>query len=294
MKNMKNLKRILSGLCLLFLISGNLWAQDITEMMRQAEEAGIDKTALTDLQNRAEERGMNNQQLSQILQTAIGMSEQNLPADIAVRKALEGLSKGITGDRLVPAIERVQQSTARAVEMIEPWMEKNADVQKMIDRSGGSKEQFRNDMARATSKSLIQNIDAGTVSSILDEIGSESLLDDASSSDIIAAMNVLPDLPSAGNDPGKAGAFLVRALREGFKADDLHKLPSALKIAQQRSELPAASVVDGVAGQMREGVPARQILQNLFDGNIGGGPPGNVPKGLENKQNRGTGNNSNG
>jgi hypothetical protein len=49
-------------------------------------------------------------------------------------------------------------------------------------------------------------------------------------------------------------------------------------------------VIEGVSKQMSGGIPAKQILQNLFNGNVGGGPPGNVPKGLGNKQNRGNSN----
>lgn len=279
--------------CLLFLVTATLSAQVSTaNLIQKAEDAGIQRSALMELQARAQDRDMSEQQLQQIIQSALEMSEQNLPADFVVQKALEGLSKGIPGDRIAPVIERVRQSTAQAVMVIDPWLEK-PEVQRMVNRSQGTMSgvKFRNDMAKATSKSLMQNISTETVVDILNQIGTESLLSNTSPSDIIVAMGILPDLPTTNDQPQVSGSFIVRALKEGFKANDLQKLPSAMNIAQQRNELPAASVLEGVAGQMRGGIPAKQILQNLFNGNIGGGPPGNIPRGLENRpNNQGNGN----
>ncbi len=290
---MKCYKNILISGCLLVLVTANVLAQDnISALIQKAEDNGIQRSTLMELQARAQDRDMSDQQLSQIIQSAIGMSEQNLPADIAVQKALEGLSKGIPGNRIAPVIERVWQSTAQAVEVIDPWIER-PEVQRMVNRSQGvmTGEKFRSDMSKAVSKSLMQNISSETVGDILNQIGTESLLSTSSPSDIVVAMGILPDLPTANEQPQISGSFIVRALKEGFKANDLQKLPSAMKIAQQRNELPAASVMEGVADQMQGGIPAKQILQNLFNGNIGGGPPGNIPRGLENRpDNRGNGN----
>ena len=141
-------------------------------------------------------------------------------------------------------------------------------------------------MAKATSKSLMQNIPAETVHKILADIGSESVLSKVGPTDVVAAMGVLPDMP-APNNTKTSGAFVIRALKGGFKANDLQRLPTALKMAQHHSELPAASVLEGVASQMKHGVPARQIIQNLFNGKVGGGPPGNKPNGLGNGSNHG-------
>jgi hypothetical protein len=87
--------------------------------------------------------------------------------------------------------------------------------------------------------------------------------------------------------------MIVRSLKAGFDASELQKLPAAIKMAQQRGQLPAANVIEGISHQLNAGVPAQQILQNLFDGNIGGGPPGGTPPGLEKRQKRGNGRGNN-
>lgn len=290
---MKYYKNILITGCLLFgvVVSSYGQQENVSELIQKAEKAGIELSAVTELRQRAEERGMTGEQLTRILQTAIEMQEQNLPADFAVQKALEGLSKGIPGNRIVPVIDRIRTSTGEAVRIIDPWLQ-NPDVQNMIQQSDGamSPGTFRSELAKSASKSLMQNIPSQTIGEVLSEIGTESLLQRTGPSDIVAALGILPDLPTTENEPHTSASFLVRALKGGFKANELQKLPSALKIAQQRSELPAASVVEGVANQMQGGIPAKQILQNLFDGRPGGGPPGNAPKGLENRQNRGNNN----
>jgi hypothetical protein len=139
---------------------------------------------------------------------------------------------------------------------------------------------------KAASKSIMQHITSETIKKVLSQIGTESVLSNTNPTDIVAAMGILPDL-SASSNAENAGSFVVRALKGGFKAEALQKLPSAIRMAKQRSELPAASILERVSNQMREGVPARQIVQNLFEGKIGGGPPGNKPNGLNKKPNNG-------
>lgn len=265
-----------------------LYAQDtdLSGLVQKAQSSGIDKQTLDELQNRAEKRGVDNQQLGRIIQTAIVMSEERLPADVAIQKALEGFSKGIPAARIVSVVDQVHQSVGQAAKVVDPWMQKSG-VKKMVKQSGQPELQFRNELARATSKSFMQKIPGDAVKKVLNEIGSESVLNKTGPSDIVAAMGIFPDLPSAAEQSDVSGKFIVRALKQGFKADDLQKLPSAIKVAQQRSQLPAASVIEGVAGQMHGNIPAKQILQNLFDGKVGGGPPGGTPPGLKNNKGRG-------
>lgn len=290
---MKTHKRIIVVFCsalLLLAFTNTSYAQknsNNSALIKRAETSGIELPVLAELQSRVETGDISNQQFMQIVGSAIEMSEQNLPADIVVQKALEGISKGISGDRIVPVINNIQGSIKKAAGVIDPWINRS-EVQQMIGRAtdGMSKEKFRNEMTKAASKSMMQNISTEAVSSILSQISDESLIANTAPIDIIVAMGVLPALPTISNKPGTSGTFIVRALKEGFKAKDLKKLPAALKTAQLRSQLPAASVIEGVARQMQGNIPAKQILQNLFNGNIGGGPPGNIP-GLGNKPDRG-------
>lgn len=268
---------------------------DLSVLVERAEAMGMEQTTLSELQSRAQSRGISNEQLGQILESALSLSEQNLPGQLAIDKALEGLSKGVPGERLVPAVDRVGQGVRQAAEVVDPWMDRS-EVQGLLKQSGQSmsENRFRNEMIRAASKSFVQNVPSDNVQSIFSEIGSEEIISRSTSGDLIAAVSILPDLPTTANQPKVSASFIVRALKGGFDADKLQQLPSAMQMGQQRSQLPAASIIEGVAQQMDNGTPAKQVLQNLFNGNIGGGPPGNIPKGLENRPDRGNNNRGNG
>lgn len=283
---------LLTGL-LVVIFAGISTAQQgqLADLIQKARDAGIEESALVELQNRAGDRGINDQQLMEIIQPAVDMAEQNLPADFALKKALEGFSKGVPANKIGPVLERLKQTTGEAVQIIDPWMNK-PEVQQMMNRPGESMSQnaFRTEMVSSASKAMMQNISSEMVGDILSQIGTESIISATNPPDIIAAIGILPDLSTMANDPQNSARLVVRALKGGFAANELQQLPSALNNARQRSELPAASVIEGVGKQLQGGVPAKEVLQNLFNGNVGGGPPGNTPKGLGNPQNRGNGN----
>lgn len=285
----KILLLLFTGSVLFSTLSGTLKAQSPTleEVLQQARQAGIEQSALTRLQQRARNRGLGDEQLIALMQPAIEMAAQDLPADFALEKALEGLSKNIPAARIAPVLQRLGQTAREAAAIVDPWLE-TPGVRKMVAGSpaGMSGETFRSELTKATSRALHQNVSPETAAEVFDEMGASSVLAKAGPPDIIAAVGILPDMPQ-GVDPGQSGKFIVRALKGGFKASELQNLPSAMSMAQQRSELPAASVIQGVSEQLKGGVPAKQILQNLFNGQVGGGPPGSMPKGLENRPDRG-------
>lgn len=280
---------LFSGCLLLMMPGGTLMAQqaNLNTVIQQARESGIDKAALTALRQRAKSRGISDQQLVELIQPAIDMARENLPGNLAIDKAMEGLSKGISASRIGPVLQQLKQTTAEAVKIVDPWLDKPA-VNEMISNSssGLTKSKFRNELTRVTAKALGQNVSSAMAREIFNEIGRPDVLGKTAPPDIIAAIGILPDMPQgAGNV--QTGKFISRALKGGFKANELQNLPSAVNMAQQRGQLPAASVIEGVSKQLKGGVPAKQILQNLFNGEIGGGPPGNVPKGLNNNAGKG-------
>lgn len=292
---MKTYKQLLLLTCtcgMLVLSTQQVRAQnsELSSLFEKARHAGVEEASLSELQKRAQAQGMNSQQLRQILQYALDMSARNLPGEMAIDKALEGFSKGIPGDRIISVLAQVQQSMVQATQIIDPWL-KRPGVQKMLNQSGSSipRQNFRNDMARAASRSLMKNVSPKNISTILSQMESDPGLARVHPADMVAAMRVLSDLPTTSDQPEQSASFIIRALKVGFHANELQQLPAALKMGQQRSQLPAASVIDGVARQMQGGIPAKQILDNLFDGKVGGGPPGNTPKGLENRPERGKG-----
>ncbi|MCA1801928.1 MAG: hypothetical protein LC662_05675 [Rhodothermaceae bacterium] len=78
----------------------------------------------------------------------------------------------------------------------------------------------------------------------------------------------------------------AQALQQNIREEQMQQLPSALNAAQLQSRLPAAAVANGMAEQVLSGVPAGNILENLFKGNLKGGPPGFTPPGLANPPGR--------
>ena len=274
-------------------LTGPLLAQQesasLSELIRQARSNGLEQSALDELQSRAQRRGISEEQLMEIIEPAVRMAEQKLPADHAIQKALEGLSKGVPAPRIASVINRIRSSTEQAGQVVDPWLGR-AELQ-ALDNGGEAtapRQEFRNAMIKASAKAILQEIPAEAIRQILGEIGEESVLGRTTAANIVAAIGILPDLPANGQ-PQVARSLVVRALQGGFSSGEIQKLPTALNMAQMRSQLPAASILEGVASQLQGGIPAAQILQNLYNGNIGGGPPGSVPKGPDNNPGQGRG-----
>lgn len=260
----------------------------LKEVLEQARSMGIEQAQLQELQNRAQSRGLNDQQIMDIIEPAIALAEENLPSEAVLQKALEGLSKGVPANRMMPVLKNMQQSVQKAGPMVESWIQR-PNVQEIVNKPGAgmSDSQFRNEMIKATSRGLMNNVPSGEIQKLLDEISSSDMSDNADPSNVVASVGVFAELPTTAEQPEVSRSLIVRSLKGGFNTAEIQRLPAAMKVAQQRSQLPAASVIEGVARQMKGGIPAKKILQNLFNGNIGGGPPGGTPPGLENKQNRG-------
>lgn len=258
---------------------------NLNDVLQQARDNGLQEAELKELQERAASRGVEEAQLGEMLQAAIDMAEQSLPAELVLDKIMEGFSKEIPPQRIMPVLQQMRDVSSEAVAVVDPWMARE-EVRQFSEQRGISSESFRNELVKASTRSMMQNVSAETVGDMLNRIADETTKDETiNPSDIISATGILPNLPQSVLDSNAGGRFVVRAIKGGFRANELQRLPDAVAQAQQRSELPAASVMEGVSQQLQDGVPAKEILQNLFDGNVGGGPPGQVPPGLNNNGN---------
>lgn len=259
-----------------------LQAQTLGDLIEQARSAGIEQSRIVDLQNRAEARGISDEELMSIIRPAIAMAEQNLPHEMIFEKAFEGISKRVPIQQIQPVLNSIAESSARAAQIVDLWVEK-PEVGQMLNRQGERMDRgtFRNEMIKASSKGLMQNFDRNVMAETLESVAQSSAMERARPSGIITAISILSDLPTAAQEPTESARIVLRALEGGFDASDLQKLPGAMNMAQRRSQLPAQAVAEGLARQLQGGLPASQILQNLFNGEIGGGPPGNVPPGLD-------------
>lgn len=303
MKNVLNIRTRLVFwvlLCSILTVPIGLKAQDtsLDQLLERAAASGMDQVQLQELQERAANRGLSEQNIMDIMEPAVALAEENLPSDMILQKAMEGLSKGVPPARMQPLLQQMNRATRQAAPIIESWIQRS-EVQEIVSNrgSGMSGEQFRSEMIKATMRGLQKNIPAGEMETLLNEMAQGDVSSNIEASSAVAAVGVFSELPTTSQQPKVSRSFVMRSLKGGFKSAELQRLPAAMQVAQQRSQLPAASVVEGVAKQMSGGIPAKQILQNLFNGNIGGGPPGGTPPGLENRQNRGNpqhrGNNGN-
>lgn len=256
-------------------------AQSLADLLEDARSAGIEQTTLSNLQDRAEARGISDEELISILRPAISMAEENLPHGMIFEKALEGISKRVPVGRIEPVLNSIAASSSQAAEFVDRWVER-PEVGQMLGRQGErmDRDSFRNEMIRASSKGLMQNFDREILEQTLDEVAGSSAMERARPSGIITAISVMSDLPGAAQEPAETARIVLKALEGGFDASDLQKLPGAMNMAQRRSQLPVQAVAEGLTRQLQGGLPASQILQNLFSGEVGG-PPGNVPPGLD-------------
>ncbi|MFU8812149.1 MAG: hypothetical protein ACNA78_04220 [Balneolaceae bacterium] len=290
MKTRKNSTRnkitAIFGLIMLFWTPAGLIAQDapsnLDELIRQAQEAGIDQAQLQTLQSRAAAAGLSQAETAMLLRPALTMAERNLPHEMVFDKAFEGLSKRIPAQRMVPVLQQMTGHAQEAAAFVDPWIERPAVQQAISRREGGmDRAVFRREMVRAGAKGLSQQFDRDVLESTLDAVGTESIMNRTTPGGIIMAINVLSDLPEAAQLPAESARVILQALESGFDAGQMQRLPAAMNMAQRRSQLPAQAVAEGLNRQLQGGMPASQVLQNLFNGEIGAGPPGNIPPGLE-------------
>ena len=286
MKSFKQYIISLKGILLILFISANpmiTLAQETTlsDLIEQARAAGIEQEKLHDLQNRAQANGISNADLMAIISPAVSMAEQNLPYGLIFDKAFEGLSKRVSSQQLQPILSSIAESSAVAAQLVDPWMNRPGVVRILAGSENRlDREAFRNEMVKAGSKGLMNNFDKDVLESMLESVATSSAMDHTTPAGIFTAINILSDLPTAAREPAKSARMVLIALEGEFSASELQKLPAVMSMAERRSQLPAQAVAIGFSQQIQEGLPASQILNNLFNGEIGGGPPGNSIPGL--------------
>lgn len=268
---------LLLGFALILLFPVKIFAQEtLAGLLDQANASGIDQDRIAEMQNRVESRGLSEEEFMSILRPAIEMAGDNLPYEMIFEKVFEGLSKGVSVQRMSPVLSSIRENASRSAELVDPWMGRS-EVDQFIERGDTrlSKSQYRNEMIKAGSKAIMQNVNEEVLVETLNSIADENM-ERVRPSGLLAAINILSDLPNGAASAAENARILLKALQSGFKAGDIQKLPAAMNMAQRRSQLPAAAVGEGLMQQLERGLPSERILQNMFNGEIGGGPPGNI------------------
>lgn len=257
------------------------------ELVERARNAGIDAERIEELRNRISERGLGEEPFVRMLTPAVALAEQDMPSEVIFQKAFEGMAKNVPPARLTPLLEQIRSGTEQVRPHIEEWMG-HPDVDAMLQRGEErfDREAFRREMLRVGSMASAGVTGPELVREILSTMTEQGVLRTARPSQALAAVRVAGDIPGASERPGEARQVIVRAMQSGFSADELQRLPGAMNMAMRRSQLPAAAVMEGTGRQLERGIPASDVLQNLFNGQVGAGPPGQRPGGLENRPGR--------
>ncbi|GEM_PF-414709 len=267
---------------------------DYHAVMEQGVSSGMDSERLESLIARAQQRGVTPEQLESMVGPAYSLAENDLPYTSVLQKALEGMAKRVPAANIRMVTENMAGGITRAAEIVDPWMGRN-EVRIMTasvagDRgAGASAREFRNIFIENTSYAIQQETEEQTLRDFLDQAVTPGVIERNAIASVAAGLRALPEMPTTRDDPGTSVRLLVRALNAGFTPGEIQQLPDAFRSAQFHSELPADHVARGLDRQLGENIPAAHILENLFQGNVGGGPPGFTPPGLERRDERGEG-----
>lgn len=285
MKNQKRNRLSLGAsvlcICLLMLNPRTALTQSnqsaFLQAIEKAEAAGIDENHIEKIMNLSG-GAISDDTIIKMILPATELAEKGMPTEFVIQKMLEGFAKGVPADRMQPVLESIYQHTPSAVAISEQWMAK-PDVRPFIDAMGEHQQRFKKDLIQANLKSLTQQVDAEQIESVLNELGKQSILEKTSPQAVAAAVGVLPDMPESVRKGAGIQNMIAKAIQGGFSAADIQKLPGAMNAAERRSQLPAASIMNRMSDQIGSGIPANQVLQNLFNGNLNAGPPSGIPGG---------------
>ena len=271
---------ILTLLSVLFITPAAVGQVDQSDdLVRKAERAGIEKYLLNELRDRTGGDRPAGRLLVTVLRSATEMANNNLPYERIIGKAFEGISKGVSSDKVALAVVELHKSTETAADIVDRWAQSNAHS----PIGSGNSEASRKGLTVALSNVIRSDLSSAAAEDILTALTEASLPSDTGTGELVAAIRIIPEIAAinqTGTTDGTATKFVIRALKGGFKSGDLQKLPAALKMAQARNQPFVSAVLQGRTGPFG-GFPASQVIQNLMNGNAGAVLPGSIPVGLD-------------
>ena len=266
------------GLALLLgpIVSAVAQPAPVDQLVSAGTQAGVDPTLMEQVVQRAEQAGYTADQTAQLLRPAVGLAQDQLPADGVLQKALEGLAKQVPAPRVQPVLQRIQTSTQQAGTLIRMWAE-TPEVQAMMN-SGDTPTPFdrnaQDQLIRSAAQAQVQNVPSDVVRRLLETLPSQTQRRPIPPADVNAAVQVLPEVMGGGASPQAAIELLTSAVDAGYGPTNVRQLPTAMQAARQQNQRPMDVLARGAARAIAQGTPAADVLNNLFDGGFPGGPPG--------------------
>ena len=259
---------------------------DFEPVIKRAIDAGIDAGRIERLVDRAQSREVSPDQLQHILNPVISLAEMDFPYHLMMHKAAEGLAKQVPAPGIRFVLDQMQTSMVRSAAVIDPWIGRQ-EVQHLIEAGRGARasdaasKHYRDKFLESTSHFLQKDADDVILREFLNEVSSTVILKNGDLASIAAGLQVLYEMPMTQDNPGLSVRLLTGAMNAGFTASEIRKLPDALRSAHIHSHLPMEKIAGSMDQQLHDNVPAVHIMENFFQGNVGGGPPGLSMPGLD-------------
>ncbi len=252
----------------------------VQPLIEQGRTAGADADLMQTVASRAQEAGMSAEATTDLLEPALRLAEQDLPATPLLNKTLEGLAKQVPAQRMTPVLQRFQDHTQQAGVLVSKWGERAA-VQRMLGESNGAPAKAeRNQLIMNIAEAQQQDLPLEHVERFLDGLPEAAQRRSIALSEVTTAVSVMPDLPAVQDRPDLGQQVLTAALNAKYDAQSLRQLPAALEQAQQASQRPPPAIARETVQAISRGTPASNVLRNLFQGTLpGDDPPSGVGEG---------------
>lgn len=270
------------------LLAGPAAAQTPAELVARGKAAGADPALLEELRDRALRAGLEEAAAARLLAPGVGLAEADLPSGMVLQKALEGLSKRVPPPQIAQVLSRLAGAVERAGGIVDAWLAAPGVRERLTppavpERAGDG---VRATLVESAAVALDQGAPEAAVQALLERVPSGLQAPSVSAVGLGVALEVLAELPMVAADATLVAQLVLEALNSGFSPAELRELPGALRAAERRGQLPARAVAEGALVQLRDDIPAAVVLQNLFQGNLPGGTPIELPPGLERARER--------
>lgn len=279
-------RKLLAGVLLGVAIAWPVAAQTPEDLVERGVRAGADAELLAELRIRVSDAGHDAETAAALLAPVVSLAERGLPSRMVVRKALEGLAKRVSPERIVDLLDRLGARVGQAGGIVDPWLAGDAGASLAPATPSGGGRGVRETLVESTALGLFHGAPEPVIREVLDRVPATLGDRPVGAVELGVGIEVTPQLPLSDRDPALVAELVVGALASGFDAAQMRELPAALEAAERRAQLPAEAVARGAMSQFRE-LPAADILRNLFQGEFPGNVPFEIPPGLENAGRRG-------
>ena len=248
----------------------------VADVIEQGEAAGADGALLREAARRAQAQNLSPEATAELLRPAVRLARANLPSTSVLNKTLEGLAKRVPPPRVRPVVDRLAGHVEAAGPVVDGWLDR-PDVRGLLGDAAAQRD-VRNNLIASSAQAQQHGMPMNEVKALLDALPASTTRRPLNPGHVAAAVRVLPDVPGASSSPSAARELLVAAVDAGYSTEEVGQLPAALRRAQAESRRPPATLSRNAAQAIAQGIPAQDVLQSLYRGEVPGRAP-NVERG---------------